>query len=77
MNCKAIIKPMKIFINNDTGIRFRVVSVDNGLVQCRAVSKLQRSGPKIPLDFTISEELFCSYLQSKFSDREPKFRQIL
>ncbi len=77
MNFKAIIKPHKIFINNDTGIRFRIVEVVDGKVHCTAVSKLQRSGPKIPIEFTIDEKLFQSYLTPKYSDREPKFRQIL
>lgn len=73
----SIIKPNKVFINNLTGIRFRIVEIDGERVLCRAVSKLQRSGPKIPLDFALNIHLFSEYLFPSDPNKEPTFRLIL
>jgi hypothetical protein len=73
----SIIKVGKIFINNQTGVRFRIIEVTEDKVICRTASKLQKSGPKIPLDFTLNIHLFADYLFPSDPNKEPTFKLIL
>jgi hypothetical protein len=62
-----IIKPEKVFLNTLTNTKFVITSIQSETIHCRAFTKLKRGAASSQVEFTLSYNLFVSYLEDSLN----------